>query len=283
MFVPVLGPAGGCGRSVVAGLLGAGLASYGSAVVLDTGLRWSSPWPNWAAAPGGGLVAIPPQRAASGAQVVAASSRCTGLDGADFAVLTDHQAWGSAPLSLPEDPWAWYQLAAAGGWQVAVADTSYAVADEVVFARSTRTAGVTSRWCGLPCALPVLCMPATTDGAQLVQGALMAASAEGLPVARMTVAVVSAAPGAAPAPVKAAVTMLEPRVAAVVEVPFDPHVRAYGLREMERLKARTRRAAAALAGAVMGAARESFGDPLPAAPRPAPMAGVPAVEEEVSV
>jgi hypothetical protein len=218
-------------------------------------------------------VSVPADRPLTVGAVVAAASGCRAADGARWEVLTDHQEWSHPPLPLPVDPWAWYQLAALGGWQAVIADTAYPVADELVGSRHAGREAVTARWCGLPGAVPVLCAAANAGGVQALQGAVMAALAEDLPLRRMVVALVCTASGALPAAVQAAVTMLEPRVAAVLEVPHDPQLRAHGLHDPARLRARTQRAAGELAQAVLEVARTVWGDPLPVAPVPAPLPG----------
>lgn len=288
LIVPVLGSVGGCGRSTVAGLLGCGFAAMGRSVVLDTGPRLSSPWPGWAEAPGGGLLDVPPDRPLTAAQLEAAASASAAPAGHRWQILTDHQEWSRPPLPLPTDPWAWYQLAAVGGWQVTMADTVVPVADEILRSRCAGRTSMTATWCSLPYAVPVLSTAATGSGVRALQASLMAASAEGLPLARTVVSVVCTAPGPLPSAVKAAVTMLEPRVSAVVTVPHDPHLRAQGLCESRRLKARTQRSGALLAQAVLSAAHAAWGNPLPAPPAPAPLpaqavaAPVSSPSEEVS-
>ncbi|MBC2878434.1 hypothetical protein H7K43_25890 [Streptomyces sp. TYQ1024] len=236
--------------------------------MLDTVPRLSSPWPTWVSAPGGGLPALPPDLPLSRRQVREAASRCQGPAG-EWQVLTDHQDWSCPPLSLPTDPAAWYQLAAIGGWQAVVADTGHAVAHDIVTARCEGRSGTTAAWCGLPFAVPVLCAAANGDGVQALQTAVQAALAEGLPLQRTVVALVCLADGRLPASVRAAITMLQGRVAAVVTVPWDPQIRVSGLRNIGRLKARTVQAGAELAQRVLDAAKTAWGDPLPPAPVPA--------------
>ncbi|QKZ24950.1 hypothetical protein HUT05_25295 [Streptomyces chartreusis] len=104
-----------------------------------------------------------------------------------------------------------------------------------------------------------------------LQQAVHAVEAEGLPLKRLVVALVDQAGDRQPPVVKAALTMLAPRVAAVVPVPYDPALRAGGLREASRLRPRTLHAAAALAGAVLQSAQTAWGTPLGFAEQPAPL------------
>ncbi|MER6256268.1 hypothetical protein ABT224_33455 [Streptomyces sp. NPDC001584] len=269
LVVPVLAAGGGSGRSTVAGLLACSLAASAATVVLDTAHRLASPWPTWPTEPGAGLASVPPDQGMTPAQVRSAASRCSGPDG-DWRVLTDHQEWSAPPLRLPSDPAAWYQLAAAGGWQAVIADTSHPIAHDVVTSRTLSLPGLTAGWCALPYSVPVLAAPATGPGVAALQIAVRAASAEGLPLQRMVVALVETGDGRVPAVVRAAATMLQAQVSGVVQIPYDSHIRAHGLGDARRLTARkTREATAALVRAVLTSAHRSWGEPLPAAPVPA--------------
>ncbi|MFJ8627445.1 hypothetical protein ACIRD3_32020 [Kitasatospora sp. NPDC093550] len=271
LVVPVLAAAGGSGRSTVAGLLAVALAQAAPSVVLDLAHRLASPWPGWAPDPGTGLASIPPDRPLSRSQAQAAAARIPGPDGSSWDVLTDHREWSAPPLPTVEAPGAWYQLAAVGGWPAVVADTCHPMAHDLVAARTGGGRGLTAAWCALPVSVPVVCAAATGSGMAALQTALSVAAAEGLPLPRMVVALVSTGDGRAPASVRAGETMLIPRVAAVVRVPYDPDLRARGLRDASRLGARTVQAAEQLAQAVVASARESWGDPLPTAAQPAPV------------
>ncbi|MFE5847485.1 hypothetical protein ACFQ7N_38295 [Streptomyces niveus] len=193
-------------------------------------------------------------------------------------MLTDHQEWSRPPLPLPLDPAAWYQLASGGGWQAVVADSAHPVAYDVVAARVNGLPSLTAAWCELPCAVPVLCAPATGPGVTALQTAVRAALAEGLPLRRMVVVLTSMSEGRLPSAVRAAATMLRPQVGAVVGVPFDPHIRSHGLDAPDRLSRRTYESGAGLVAAVLASADRSWGDPLPPAPVPAalPVAPLPA-------
>ncbi|MCX4529892.1 hypothetical protein OG982_30075 [Streptomyces sp. NBC_01551] len=269
LVMPVLAAGGGSGRSTVAGLLACSLAASAATVVLDTAYRLASPWPTWPTKPGAGLASVPPDQGMTPAQVRAAASRCSGPDG-DWQVLTDHQEWSAPPLPLPSDPAAWYQLAAAGGWQAVIADTAHPIAHDVVTSRTLNLSGLTAGWCALPYSVPVIAAPATGPGVAALQMAVRAASAEGLPLARMVVALVETGDGRPPAVARAAATMLQSQVSGVVQMPFDPHIRARGLGDAHRLISRkTREATAALVSAVLASAHRTWGEPLPAAPVPA--------------
>ncbi|GHI52708.1 hypothetical protein Srubr_25540 [Streptomyces rubradiris] len=270
-----MGASGGSGRSTVSGLLAASLSTAGSAIVLDTAPRLASPWPAWPAKPGAGLASLPPDEPFTRAQVQAAASELPG-PGGNWHVLTDHQEWHHGQLSLPSAPAAWYQLASGGGWQAVVADTTHPVAHDIVTARAGRRTGQTAAWCSLPFAVPVLCALATGPGVAALQTAVKAASAEGLPLQRTVVALSVPGEGRLPPPVKAAATMLQPQVSAVVTVPFDSHVRGHGMAQADRLGRRTYEAGAALAAAVLDAAHRAWGHPLPAAPVPAALPDAPA-------
>lgn len=268
LFVPVLGAGGGSGRTTTAGLLARALTTLGTSVVLDTAPRLTSPWPSWPDVPGTGLASVPPDKPFTRAQARAAASRSVG-PGGEWDVLTDHREWNHGPLALPAEPAAWYQLAAGGGWQSAVADTSHPIAHDIVTSRSQHLPGLTAAWCSLPFAVPVLCAPTTGPGMAALQTAVKAASAEGLPLQRMVVALTAPGEGRLPAAVKAGATMLQSQVSAVVVVPFDPHIRNHGMAQANRLGRRTAEAGTALVAAVLASAHRTWGDPLPPAAVPA--------------
>ncbi len=271
LVIPVLGPVGGSGRSTTAGLLAAALSSTGPSVVLDTAPRLASPWPLWCTEPGNGLLSIPPDRPATRRHIQRAAAGCRTPEGHTWQVLTDHQGWSSAPLSLPADPAAWHQLAAAGGWQAVIADTPHAMAQDIIAARCAGRSGQTASWCGLPFAVPVLSASATGPGVQALQVAVKAAVAEGLPLGRAVVALISTGEGRPPAPVRAAATMLRSHAFAVVSVPYDSHIRAHGMSDSHRVRPKTLTAGHELARAVLASARAAWGDPLPSARTPAPL------------
>ncbi|MCX5409858.1 hypothetical protein OHA37_39190 [Streptomyces sp. NBC_00335] len=266
---------GGSARSTVAHLLADELAAAAATVVLDLAPRLASPWPTWSGAErAGGLAALLPDRPATRGQIRGAAASRRAPEG-DWHVLTDGREWHAAPLPMPSQPAAWYQLAAAGGWQAAIADTVHPVAHDLLATRYSGTPSLTRAWCDLPFAVPILCAQATADGIQTLQQAVMVLHAEGLPLQRTVVVLAATADGRPPAVVKAAATMLSARAAAVVHLPHDADIRANGLQaQPARIRPRTRQAAEELATAVLTAAREAFGDPLPAAPQPAPLPAV---------
>ncbi|MET8298174.1 hypothetical protein ABZW02_29605 [Streptomyces sp. NPDC005180] len=237
-------------------------------VVLDLAPRLTSPWPAWSG-PSGGLAALSPDRPLARAHIRGAAAGRRSAAG-EWSVLTDAREWHAAPLALPVQPAAWYQLAAAGGWQAVVADTAHPIAHDVLTARCSGGPSLTRAWCDLPFAVPVLCAQATADGIQPLQQALMVLHAEGLPLQRAVVVLAATADGRPPAVVRAAATMLSARAAAVIHLPHDADIRASGL-QPARIRPRTRQTARELAAAVLAAAHQSFGDPLPDAPQPAPL------------
>ncbi|MFJ4781283.1 hypothetical protein [Streptomyces sp. NPDC088762] len=271
---------GGSARSTVAHLIADELASAADTVVVDLSPRLASPWPHWTGATQApGLAALLPDEPLTRSRIRAAAAARRAPVG-EWAALTDGREWSAAPLSLPTAATAWYQLAAAGGWQALVADTAHPIAHDLLSARCSNTASVTRAWCELPFAVPVLCAQATADGIQALQQAVMVLHAEGLPLQRTVVVLAAAADGRPPAVARAAATMLSARAAAVVHLPHDADIRAHGLQaQPARIRTRTRQAARELVTAVLAAARASFGDPLPDAPQPAPLPAlaVPAV------
>ncbi|WP_234011741.1 MULTISPECIES: hypothetical protein [unclassified Streptomyces] len=184
-------------------------------------------------------------------------------------MLTDHQDWSHGPLDLPTDPAAWYQLAAAGAWQAVVADTCHPLAHDIVAARTKGQRGLTAAWCALPFAVPVLCAPTSGTGVAALQTAVKAMTAEGLPLQRMVVVLTATGEGRTPPVVKAAATMLESQVSAVLQMPFDPHIRVHGLADADRLARQTVATGSALVSSVLASAQRTWGDPLPPAPVPA--------------
>lgn len=237
---------------------------------MDLGPRLTSPWPGWCSQPGTGLASIPADRPLRRSTVVGAAARFGSGQGSEWHALTDHQDWTAPPLDLPSDPTAWYQLAAIGGWRTVVADTNHPLTHDVVSARCAGGGGTTAAWCSLPYAVPVLCGSATGTGVQALQQAVHALEAEGLPLQRLLIALTNQADGRQPSVVKAAATMLAPRVAAVVPIPYDPVLRASGLRDMSRLRPHTDDAAVALARAVLQTAQSAWGSWLGTADQPAP-------------
>ncbi len=274
LVVPVMATTGGSARSTVAHVLADAFAAVADTVVFDLAPRLASPWPAWAGIPAGGLAALAPDQPLTRAGIRAAVAVRRAPKG-DWDVLTDGREWHAAPLALPNEPAAWYQLAAAGGWEVVVVDTAHPVAHDLLAARCAGSPSLTRAWCDLPFAVPVVCAPATADGVQALQQAVMVLHAEGLPLQRMVVVLTSTADGRPPAVVRAAATMLSARASAVVHLPHDADIRAHGLQaQPARIRPRTREAARELAAAVLAAARASFGDPLPPAPQPAPLPAV---------
>lgn len=275
LVVPVMAATGGSARSTVAHLLADELAVAADTVVLDLAPRLASPWPTWSGGTqAAGLAALPHDQPLTRGAVRGAAAVRRAAEGG-WHVVTDGREWHAAPLSLPPEPAAWYQLGAVGGWQAVVADTAHPIAHDVLVARCSGSPSLTRAWCDLPFSVPVLCAQATADGMQTLQQAVMVLHAEGLPLQRTVVVLAATADGRPPAVVRAAATMLSARAAAVVHLPHDADIRANGLQaQPARTRTRTRQAARELATAVLAAARESFGDPLPDAPQPAPLPAV---------
>lgn len=219
LVVPVMAATGGSARSTVAHLLADELAAAADTVVLDLAPRLASPWHTWS---GGdqvpGLAGLPPDQPLTRRRIRDAAAVRQAPAG-QWGVLTDGREWHSAPLNLPPEPAAWYQLAAAGGWQAVVADTAHPIANDVLVARCSGSPSLTRAWCDLPFAVPILCAQATADGMQTLQQAVMVLHAEGLPLQRTVVVLAATADGRPPAVVRAAATMLSARTAAVVHLP----------------------------------------------------------------
>ncbi|GAA1937427.1 hypothetical protein GCM10009716_49380 [Streptomyces sodiiphilus] len=217
-----------------------------------------------------GLPAVPPDRPLSRRHLLDAASAAPGQPH-PWHVLTDPQPWSAPPLRLPEDPAAWYQLAAVGGWQTVLVDTGHAAGEDLVLAHHAGQDSVTARWCALPCAVPVWCSAATSAGVARLLTALSAADAAHLPLRHSIVVLAATGDGRTPAPVRAAAAMLSSRVAAVVDLPYDPRVRSHGPVPGEKLSRRLSHSGDGLAAAVLAAAHARFGNPVPAAAQPAPI------------
>lgn len=271
LIVPVMASAGGSGRSVTAALAADAFAVRGTAVVLDTVPRLASPWAGWSAASGVGLASIPPDQPLYARQAHEAAGVGPASGPHPWHVVTDYRRWDAPPLSLPEDPEAWHQLAAIGGWQAVVVDTGHDLAYDVVSSRHSGRSGISARWCSLPYAVPVLCAAATGEGVAALQTAVMAAEADGLPLQRTIIVLAATGEGRWPASVKAALTMLEPKVGALLRLEYDPRIRAQGVRDLARLKPRTRAVGRDLVQAALSLAHTTWGEPLPPAAVPAPL------------
>jgi hypothetical protein len=127
-------------------------------------------------------------------------------------------------------------------------------------------------WLCRPGATPVLCAPASTRGVEDAQSLVTLLERLGLPAHRVTVAVVAVASGRVPRRVLAGLTLLQPRVAAVLRVPHDPWIRATGGVRIDRTGRPLRRQVALLAATLTGLATASS---PPRAPDPLPSPAAP--------
>ncbi|MGW2562267.1 hypothetical protein ACWCXB_24020 [Streptomyces sp. NPDC001514] len=264
---------GGSGRSTVSGLLAHALAPAGEVAVFDLAPRLTSPWPGRFTAGSGaqGLAALDPHTPHSRDDVRAACFDVAWGEQHAWQLLTDPGEWHAVPLELPEQPSAWHQLAAIGGWQAVVADTPHQVGHDIAVARCANRAGTTREWYELPHSIGVLTATATANGVQTLQLAVRALQADGLPLDRTVVCLVSTDDRKAPPVVRAAAAMFAAHVSAVLDLPYDAALRTHGLQPKSRLNAKTLAAAERLAAAVLTAAHTAWGEPLPDAPRPAPL------------
>jgi hypothetical protein len=164
----------------------------------------------------------------------------------------DQPAWPHRDREWPS------ALIAAGGWRLAVIDTGPPLLPDAGRAPDwlAMTAGPTADE-----VVPLLCAPSSATGvAQAITVATLAEAA-GLAPRSWVLALVDIATGPLPRPVRAALTLLEHRVHAIVSIPYDGRIRAAGLTDPERLAASSRRAGTRLAAAVLAARH-----------RPAPLA-----------
>jgi hypothetical protein len=261
--LPVFAWGGGAGRSTVAGLMASALAPHVPTVVADTVPRVASPWSTWTDQPGAGLLSVPGGDPPPGVAVRHAASVCQWPKGSSWHVMTDVRPWNAPAISVPTDPYPWYQLVGSGGWNAVVVDTGHSVGKDLMTSQLTAAAPLTTRWAIAPQCVPIWCLPATGESVStmLERGSFLAGA--GINPQRMVLAVVSLGAGSDPRGVKAALTMLDGQFAAVVRVPFDSAIQAHGLREPGRLDQRTWRAGRELVDAAAHVLAQSA---QPAAP-----------------
>lgn len=238
LLVPVLAAGGGQGRSTVAALLAAEFArATSTSIIFDTVPRALSPWHGWVSRQGGGLESIPPDRPLTAQQTLDAASTCTAGD-TSWQVLTSHQPWGSAPLRLPDEPAAWNQLANIGGWATVTVDTGYSVLEDLDYARFTGAPSRTAGW--MTARSVVLCVDQSAQSVERAQAVIDLAESDSLPVNRIILVVTARSARGEPRAASAGLTMLAPRVHAIVRMPYDQAINAFGIKKYDRVGNRTR-------------------------------------------
>ncbi len=230
LMLPVFAACGGAGRTTVCGLLASCFAELGATVVLDTSVPLASPWRRWTAEAGGaGLESLPPTQPLTPERVRAAASTLgAGGTTPPWQVLTDRRGWNGQALSLPPEPAAWMRLVQGGGWQVALADTAVPLADNLMTSHWAGTPSLLSGWLADPAAVALLCTGSSRDQVEATAVALAAMETSRLPLHRVVLVVSDLAASGVPRQVKAALTMLEHKVAAVLRLPYEDRLRAHG-------------------------------------------------------
>lgn len=280
LVVPVVAATGGAGRSTVSEALARALGPYlGSLAVADCGARGSSPWVHRITAPaGGGLACLRAgwNRLDEGTPglLAAAASRLAGQEAvhvytdttpATAAGPTASVSGGTAGvppiLAFPPRPDVWRTLLHT--YHGVVVDTPFSVTTDVLYAAQRGRPSDLARW--FACEADVVGVIAATADARSANAlleAVTALEAAALSADRFVVALTHMAPGPAPRRVRSRLALLDGRVGAVVELPFDAGLHGGnglgGARESEA-------AHRALAGAVL--ARTS----APLGPAPAPV------------
>jgi hypothetical protein len=241
----LLSATGGAGRSTTCYLLAAQFAAVSRTVVLDGAPDLASPWDSWLTRPGAD--SLPPSDFAGGTpsaqQVYAASGTVDAGDGADFAVIPGPRAAsgnrGHHTVARAQ------QLLRKVTARVALVDTTTPLLNAL--AASDTGHADSLGWLTSPGVVPILCVPASAKGVTDALTAVNALEQQGLGAGQLHVAVVSLAASDVPRRVLAGLTLLEPRVAAVVRVPHDPWLRATSKPCAARVSSRLRDAIGDLA------------------------------------
>lgn len=238
LVVPVVSATGGAGRSTVAeGLSRALTDQVGAVAVADCSPRGLSPWRARVAEPcGGGLAALGTAwdriddgtaRLLAGAVSYLAGDELVHVY-TDTAPAAGGEPGGRRLLAFPPEPRAWQTLLAT--YRGIVVDTPAGVTTDVLYATGRGRTPYLPKW--FECGADAVAVLTTTADARAAAAALEAVTAlEGLslPTERLVVAVVNLAPGGVPRRVRSRLALLEGRVGAVVELPYDPALRAEGV------------------------------------------------------
>lgn len=239
--VVVASATAGSGCSVALAVLATVLARRGTAVVLDLAAPTLSPWPRAVTTRAtNGFTVDPP----TVDMLASMTSRRVQLApaGNAFDVLTDL----SAATRHQARDWAWWRAArAAGGWTTALVDLATPLLlnelEHELWAKRTN-------------AVLVLVVPATRPGTTAATRLITGWEADSTRCQRTVMATVSRAPGRCDGRVLAELTMLDRRVAARVQLPFDIELHRRGLGGIDRMHPRTARAHARLADAALDVA-----------------------------
>jgi hypothetical protein len=282
-LVPVFGVAGGSGRSTLAGVLAQVLAPTTRTVVFDPAPRAASPWTSWlgidAAPPGhaglAGLASRPgvpdPETClqASVGRPVPLGGRArkdlldigpAGLGGPGYDVLTDTRPLTAVPVPVPEDPQWYADVLGAGDWFAGVVDLGVPVPAAHVAARHAGRASVLDLWWRRRDAMPVVLASSNGDGAAALLRLLDLLDADGLSPARAVVGLVDMAGSAPPRRVRRQLDAVSARVGACVSVPFDPGIRASGLRRLDVISGGVLDATRTIAQILTGSVRPHRGE-----------------------
>ena len=167
-----------------------------------------------------------------------------GLSGPGYDVLTDTRPLTAVPVPAPGDPQWYAEVLSAGDWFAGVVDVGAQVPSSHISARHAGRASVLDLWWRRPDAMPVVLAASNGDGAAALQRLLGLLEADGLAPARAVVGLVDVAGSAPSRRVRRQLDALSGQVRAAVSIPFDPAIRAYGLRRLD-----------AVSDAVLGAVR----------------------------
>ncbi|MGH3814402.1 MAG: hypothetical protein ACRDUV_18440 [Pseudonocardiaceae bacterium] len=262
LVVPLLAATGGTGRSTVCHLLAARFAAHARTCVLDTAPWLASPWPGWLTRPGTAALAAGVFPTAQ--QVFAAAGTVNTATGTEFTVLPAQQ-------ERIGDHCGWHQvdqmrLLRTVSARASLVDTTAPLllalaADDVSSTARPRHMDVLD-WLTAPGAIPVLCIPASAKGVADALTAVTALEQRGI-ASHLHVAVAGIAASDLPRRVLAGLTLLEPRVAAVVRLPHDPWLRASSRPRPTRASSRLQEAIDGLAN-LLGASGARPEVPAPA-------------------
>ena len=124
-------------------------------------------------------------------------------------------------------------MLSAGDWFAGVVDVGAPVPSSHISARHAGRASVLDLWWRRRDAMPVVLAASNGDGAAALQRLLGLLDADGLPPARAVVGLVDVAGSAPSRRVRRQLDALSGQVRAAVSIPFDPAIRAYGLRRLD--------------------------------------------------
>lgn len=248
LLVPVLATGGGSGASTVVCLMASVFARQGRTLVVDAGPGLASAWPRWLTRPADRPLRLSVSAGLSAQQVYAAAAMVSVGPGVAFSVLTDAsrevRVAGAGRLEGCQ------RLVDVFAPRVAVIDTHTPLLDALGRRQGVDLGADPTGWLLATGVRPVLCAPASAAGVTALLSTVTALEEQGVPTAQLTVAVTGLAARDMPRRVQAGLTLLEPRVGAIIQIPHDPRLRATGHPSLPRCSSRLRAAVDALAAEV---------------------------------